>query len=478
MSVASISNGTLEALSPGNTTITCTAANGVSAQCYVTVNPIYVSSISLNKSEIDIVEGEQFTLIATISPTNATNKAIGWSSTSNSIAIVGNNGVVIGLSEGYCYITASAKDGSGINNDCLVHVKKKSILAESIALTPTSATLKVGQTTALTATVLPQYVTDGSLAWTSSDISVATVNEEGLVSAISVGNVTITATTTDGTNLSASCNVEVVKYPLIATDANDNPVNVAVKSGDAATIYDTYKSIEITDDVKNVDITYSRKFTNTKWQSLYVPFDIVLTQDILDHFDFAKFAGAYSDEDDGLSFLLRITHINKVGDVINANTPYFIKAKASSSAEQTITAYSTTLYKTALCDYRIQAAEKNIDMAGVYTKKSITESDHDWYYFSNGTYTYAGKYVGYSLGAFRYTISITGRDDNPYTNTHGASVKLILVDDEEDATDINDVNSHLSSLNSRLSTTYNLAGQPVGSDYKGIVIKNGKKYMQ
>ena len=229
-SVATIQNGTIKALSPGNTTITCIAANGVSAQCFVTVTPIYISSISLNKSELDLDEGDKYTLIATISPTNATNKDVEWSSTNNNIAIVGNNGTVVGISEGYCYITAYTKDGSNKSANCLVHVKKKAVQVESIIITPASSILKIGETTTLAATVLPKNATDVNLVWSSSDASVATVDVNGKVTAISVGEATIIVSANDGSGIIGTC--KIIVSPILAESITIIPTSVTLKVGE------------------------------------------------------------------------------------------------------------------------------------------------------------------------------------------------------------------------------------------------------
>ena len=89
----------------------------------------------------------------------------------------------------------------------------------SIALNKTKTTLKVRTQEKLTAIVLPEYATDKTVTWTSSDPTVATVDESGLVTAVAVGAVIITATTTDGTNLEASCEVTITWQPIyIETD--------------------------------------------------------------------------------------------------------------------------------------------------------------------------------------------------------------------------------------------------------------------
>lgn len=121
-SVVSVNNGKIQALSYGTSTITCTADNGVHAQCIVTVNPIYISNITLNQTELELNPNERFQLKATISPDNASIKGLKWSSSNENVAFVGTDGTVIGIAEGYCNVTANAQDGSNMNASCLVHV--------------------------------------------------------------------------------------------------------------------------------------------------------------------------------------------------------------------------------------------------------------------------------------------------------------------------------------------------------------------
>ena len=94
----------------------------------------------------------------------------------------------------------------------------EAVLVTSVNLNKTEATIEVGVQEQLTATVLPEDATNKAVIWTTSDPTVATVDETGLVTAVAVGTATITATTTDGTNLEASCAVTVSplrSFPLI-----------------------------------------------------------------------------------------------------------------------------------------------------------------------------------------------------------------------------------------------------------------------
>ena len=128
-SVAVVSeDGTIRAISIGTTTITCTAHNGVSAQCEVTVNPVMVDGITLNETEAELLVGEKLQLEATIAPENATDKSVTWSSTNEAVAVVSENGLVTAVGSGTCQVKATVNDGSGKTASCLVTVEKNNKL--------------------------------------------------------------------------------------------------------------------------------------------------------------------------------------------------------------------------------------------------------------------------------------------------------------------------------------------------------------
>ena len=112
----------------GTTTITCTASNGVSVQCEVTVNPVLVSSITLNNTEAELTVGEKLQMEATTEPSNATDKSVTWSSTNEAVAVVDENGLVTAVGSGTCQIKATANDGSGKSASCLITVEKNNKL--------------------------------------------------------------------------------------------------------------------------------------------------------------------------------------------------------------------------------------------------------------------------------------------------------------------------------------------------------------
>ena len=120
---------------------------------------IRVSSISLSKSTLELTVGDQASLDATISPDNATNKKISWSSSKESVATVTPDGIVEAVSAGNAFIMAWSED-RGLSAKCEITVKEKAISVTGIALNKTSLSLSEGEEFTLEATVTPDSATN------------------------------------------------------------------------------------------------------------------------------------------------------------------------------------------------------------------------------------------------------------------------------------------------------------------------------
>ena len=207
-------DGVVTAIAPGTATITAAAndGSGVTAACEVTVEKkvILVSQIILSQTSAILTEGETLTLTATVTPDNADNTTISWSSSNEDIAMVSSKGKVVAMGVGTATITATANDGSGVKASCVVTVEKKVVAVSSITLSQSSATMIEGETLSLTATVKPTDATNKGITWSSSNMSVATVDDNGKVTAVASGTTYITATANDGSGVSASCEVTVL----------------------------------------------------------------------------------------------------------------------------------------------------------------------------------------------------------------------------------------------------------------------------
>ena len=168
---------------------------------------VSVTSVSLNQSSISLKEGNTYQLYASVYPTNATNKNVNWSSSNNSVATV-NNGLVSAKSAGNAIITCKANDGSGEKATCTITVKEP-VKPESITLNKKNASLTEGETLQLTATVNPSDAEDKTVIWISDNTGVATVDGNGLVTAMRAGTANIIATISN--NLAAVCTITVLE---------------------------------------------------------------------------------------------------------------------------------------------------------------------------------------------------------------------------------------------------------------------------
>lgn len=202
-SVAAVAqDGTVTAVGAGSATITA-EASGKTDDCVVTVT-VPVQGISLDRDKATIFEEDELFLTATVSPDDASDPFVSWNSSDTDVATV-REGTVKAVGLGTAVITAKAGEQAAT---CVVTVSKRTVHVTSIALDKTNLSLTVGDAATLVATVLPQDAADRSVIWESTNHSIATVDAEGNVSAISAGAVTITATTTDG-GLLAGCEVTV-----------------------------------------------------------------------------------------------------------------------------------------------------------------------------------------------------------------------------------------------------------------------------
>ncbi len=166
--------------------------------------------MTLNYTSKTLNIGESFTLAAVISPENAANKTVTWSSGNTTVATVSTSGVVTANAPGTAVITVTTNSG-GKTASCTVTVNPS--IPSAVTLNQSSVSLTVGETIQLTATVSPSNATDKTVTWTSSNTSVATVNQSGLVTARAAGTATITVTTNSG-GKTASCTVTVTdEYP-------------------------------------------------------------------------------------------------------------------------------------------------------------------------------------------------------------------------------------------------------------------------
>lgn len=208
--IATITNGIVTAINAGETEITATTSNGIKATCKIIVaKKIYqVESVSLNKTTLKLNVEDAEDLIVNILPKNADNKNVKWKSSDINIAYV-IKGYVRGVAAGTATITVTTEDGNKTAT-CEVTVIQPTIDVASISLNTTETTILEENKIMLTAEILPKNATNKTIKWTSSNNTIASINEEGMLTGIKAGEAIIKATTEDG-NKTAICTVTVKK---------------------------------------------------------------------------------------------------------------------------------------------------------------------------------------------------------------------------------------------------------------------------
>lgn len=196
--------GLVKAIADGEASITASCGGKQSACAVKVVKPVVAaSSVILDKTGMDLVEGETATLHPTVLPEDTTDKTVTWTSSDTAVASV-EDGTVTAVSEGTATITATC--GAAFAT-CQVNVRRPEFPVTSVTLDYSSLTLLKGEVKLLTATVLPENATNPSVTWTSSDPAVVKVSE-GKLEAISAGKATISA---KAGNITASCEVTVTQ---------------------------------------------------------------------------------------------------------------------------------------------------------------------------------------------------------------------------------------------------------------------------
>lgn len=217
-------NGLVSSVYDGTAVITATCGN-VSATCKVTVLGVWISSLKIEPRYLTMRVSESRQLNAIIAPENANDKTIFWNSWDQKIVKVDQNGNVTAVGVGEVTVSITPEKTPPYNSGltiayCDITVLPEEVVAKEIILDTNESTLLMGQTLQLTATVLPEDATDKTEVWSSSDDDIATVDEEGLVHAISIGEAVITATCGD------------VNTTCVVTVTNDSGIEGIVADGE------------------------------------------------------------------------------------------------------------------------------------------------------------------------------------------------------------------------------------------------------
>jgi uncharacterized protein YjdB len=224
LSIVTVENGIITAMQEGKADVSVTTVDGShSATCKVVIyempaSYVSVSGVSLNAKTIQIEVDQTTELIASVEPDNATEDAVMWSSSDNTIIKV-EAGQIRALKSGTATVTVKTRIGS-YEDHCVVTVTDPYIAVSGISLSNSEIDLYLGEATEIQATIEPANATNKALVWSSSDNSIATV-DNGIVTGVSKGETTIVATSEDG-SFQASCRVSVIWTTGVKTNEIEN----------------------------------------------------------------------------------------------------------------------------------------------------------------------------------------------------------------------------------------------------------------
>lgn len=374
----------------------------------------HVESITLDSESMTVLTTKTGKLNATINPEDARVKDVTYTSSNNDIiAIVDAKAgtFIAGAEEGEATITCTANDGTDAFAKCKITVKKSFVPATSVTLNKTNASMEVGNSLKLTATITPANATYKNIIWVSSDEDVAEVSN-GTVTAVGPGNATITAISGDG-NARAKCSISVTYGTYMLTDGTE------------------YTGEE---DYYVKELTYSRVFKNDNWQCLYVPFDMSYN-DWKDNFEVAIINNIhqYDDEDDGIIDRTEIEILyQKVGKTIKAHTPCMIRAKkADSNNAQKIIVNNATLKKAESKTLDCSSVTTKFVFHGIYSKLSGSVMVENGYYsMSKGKFAKATDPNG-NLNGLRWYLEAIDRTTGESSLAKTGEISIVTIDEDE-----------------------------------------------
>lgn len=225
---------------------------------------ISATGITLDKEKISLAVGATQELVATVMPSVATNKNVTWTSDHPEIATV-ENGVVTAVAAGEATITAKTEDGNNVAT-CTVTVATP---VTAVTLDKTTLSIKRGNTETLTATIEPENASNKNVTWASDNEAVATVDENGVVTAVSAGTANITVTTVDG-NKTATCAVTVSNPSSSGNSSSGNTTTkteTTTNPDGSTTKTETKKDGSVTETTTGTDGSVTKTETKTETKS-------------------------------------------------------------------------------------------------------------------------------------------------------------------------------------------------------------------
>ncbi len=234
-------DGKVTTLAVGTVTIACVSQdNGTAAYCIVDITEP-VTGLTLNTYYQEMVSGTKFVIVPTVLPIDAPNKSVTYTSSDTEIATVDSNGIVTALKGGDCEIIVTTVE-SNLSAKCTIKVKE---YVTSVEISGNPTNLNVNKTVALSVAVGSESASNKNVIWSSSNTSLATVDQSGKVTGVKPGNVVITATAADGSGVSDSVVIRVIN-PVTSISLDHTKVTIYVGDtiGISATVNPANASIK------------------------------------------------------------------------------------------------------------------------------------------------------------------------------------------------------------------------------------------
>jgi uncharacterized protein YjdB len=197
-------SGLVTAVGAGTATITVTTVDGGFKATSMANVMVPVSGVVIVQDAVSLNKGDTHQLIATLSPDDASDDSVIWSSEDEAIATVSENGLVTAIAKGETLVKVTTVDGDFTATAAITVIQPVS----AVEISHTTLDLKIGETEQLSATIIPADANDHGMSWSSDNNAVATVSETGLVTAVAEGTAVVTVTTDDG-DFTATCTVVV-----------------------------------------------------------------------------------------------------------------------------------------------------------------------------------------------------------------------------------------------------------------------------
>ena len=243
------------------------------------------------------------------------------------------------------------------------------------------------------------------------------------------------------------------------------------------TINDSDNSFSMAENTECGSIYYFRNFSNTEWQTSYVPFEIPY-EDICEDFEVAEINNVhqYDHDDDGVTDETIIEAFKVASGVLEANYPYLIRAKEA--GWKILTMMNTTLYASEEYSIDCSSVREKFTFTGIYCKLTSSElpQGEGYYTLVNGEWQPVTEDV--SLGAFRFYLKVDSRNGAPTAETRSIRMRIVGENGDDDVTSIG--NPESTDNGQPTMVIYDLQGRRVlnTANLKGIYIVNGKKIIK